>query len=620
MKKIKYLIWIIFGLLILILGAQKVRAADSDVVINEVMANAPTREAEREWIELYNSGTTAVDLNGWTLDGKPTGGISDPEAVILPESYLILARNKTSLKEYWQLQGKNVIVPVIEITSISLANSSDKITLKNADDSYQEEFSWVSDVGDNISWERIDPLKTAGDNWSPTLRAGGTPGVKNSVTGIVPPQSPTLVSPAFGAKIPFQETIAFEWQAIDEDVSFEFLLGKTADIDEPIIDEPHINLKSFIAENLEPGIYYWQVVASNGLYATPSAISSFEILPEVYSDDIIINELYPDPSSGDEWIELYNNSAKDVNLKNWVLADLKGSIHSYKILSDLIIPGFKYLLISKSLSGITLNNDQDGLRIIQPNGDILYETPIFSGGDKGWSFARNSKGTWQWTTKLTPRAANVIVIPEVGGEEEGDNEEDIPKNTEPIIIKTGEFRNYENYLVTITGTVVETSGNTFYLDDGSGKAKVYIQASTGIDKPEMHKGDIFEITGIVNLYRDAFRILPRKQDDIRLIRAVQSEAAVKSAAAKTTKASTAQATKSSQTAKTNSSTNKNQKITSTFAADDVMPQIQAIKSPWWIKLTETIIGLASVLLLVLLVKIFQLRGNYSKGNFGDDFT
>jgi PKD repeat protein len=74
----------------------------------------------------------------------------------------------------------------------------------------------------------------------------------------------------------------------------------------------------------------------------------------------------------------------------------------------------------------------------------------------------------------------------------------------------------EGSLVIVQGGITETSGDTFYLDDGSGVVKVFIKDSTHIDKPAMKKGADVTITGIVSRTTSGYRILPRFQEDVRL--------------------------------------------------------------------------------------------------------
>lgn len=85
----------------------------------------------------------------------------------------------------------------------------------------------------------------------------------------------------------------------------------------------------------------------------------------------------------------------------------------------------------------------------------------------------------------------------------------------PLEVPTGELgEEYEGKLVFINGLVVSTSGNVFYIDDGSGPVKVYIRPDTNIQKPRMKKGMYSAIVGILSQYLDDYRILPRRQEDV----------------------------------------------------------------------------------------------------------
>lgn len=69
-------------------------------------------------------------------------------------------------------------------------------------------------------------------------------------------------------------------------------------------------------------------------------------------------------------------------------------------------------------------------------------------------------------------------------------------------------------LVFISGRITQTSGSTFYVDDGSGDVKVYIKSSAEIDKPRFSKGASISLRGIVSETTSGLRILPRYQYDL----------------------------------------------------------------------------------------------------------
>lgn len=641
MGKTKYILFIIFSLALVVFGTQKSHAAEVaadiptsevKVVINEVMANPAGADSDHEWIEIANFSDEAINLVTWQLKiyndpiaTTPKKTISFSPVILNPESYLVVVSDANIYKPCDACTIYNG-----QFTSTAITNSKGKITLSNIASGYEHDFIWNEEEGEGYTMEIVGPPNN--DNyseWLPSLIIGGTPGAENSVSNLSKPQLPILLSPTDEENIILSDEIEFTWQKDDENLTYEIIVG--TDLADPIIDEPNLSTTNYPAEDLSVGTYYWQIIATNGLYSTPSAVYSFTIIEPKYSDAIIINEISPDPASGEEFIELYNNSDENVSLKNWALEDLKGSIHRYVIATDITINKNSYLVIKKSQSGITLNNDSDGVRLIRPDNKILYETPIFTDGEKSWGFARDKSGKWSWTTKLTPGGLNNIVVPVVDEEEitPEDDETAVPINTEAVEIRTGTFEDYENFLVKIIGTVVETSGNTFYLDDGTGRVKVYIQEATGIDKPEMHVGDVFEVTGIVNVYRDVYRILPRGQEDVKLISAFEKQtttttATKKVASSATSKTSSASKATPKSTAKNMAQNGSDTNVSGTDT--DKAIKIEGYKTPFWIELVKSFSALTLVLFILFIIKVRKIHREkiYTHrtlgGNFGDDET
>ena len=92
----------------------------------------------------------------------------------------------------------------------------------------------------------------------------------------------------------------------------------------------------------------------------------------------------------------------------------------------------------------------------------------------------------------------------------------------PVEVSTGEVTEpNEGKLVKIKGKYQESDGDSFYIDDGTGSAKVYLKSSTGIIKLKMDSGDEMEVQGVVSQYgflKDGqanYRLMPRFQSDMR---------------------------------------------------------------------------------------------------------
>jgi hypothetical protein len=78
-------------------GAPNGSIRQSDIVINELMYNPISGNDDDQYIELYNRSTNRVDLGGWTLAGGASFTFAT-NTLLLPDSYLVVARNATRLR------------------------------------------------------------------------------------------------------------------------------------------------------------------------------------------------------------------------------------------------------------------------------------------------------------------------------------------------------------------------------------------------------------------------------------------------------------------------------------------------------------------------------------------
>lgn len=91
----------------------------------------------------------------------------------------------------------------------------------------------------------------------------------------------------------------------------------------------------------------------------------------------------------------------------------------------------------------------------------------------------------------------------------------------PARIATGQVGEAtEGRLVTIFGRVVRLETNAVWLDDGSGRARVYFRSSIGFRRPPMRQGQFWRITGIVSEFTTSasnapgYRVLVRFESDV----------------------------------------------------------------------------------------------------------
>jgi hypothetical protein len=152
----------------------QVLSAPANVVINEIHYNPDVKTEPAEFIELYNSGPSAVDVGGWTLDSGvhftiPSG------TNMAAGSYLVIAANPAFVLTKF---GAKALGPFTG----GLSKYGDKITLKDASSNAVNEvnyglgFPWPI-VGDppGYSIELINPAldNTLGGSWRASVNGSG---------------------------------------------------------------------------------------------------------------------------------------------------------------------------------------------------------------------------------------------------------------------------------------------------------------------------------------------------------------------------------------------------------------------------------------------------------------
>ncbi|MGZ6736085.1 MAG: lamin tail domain-containing protein [Nocardioides sp.] len=177
------------GLTLPLVAAPRASAAPADVVINEMMYHPVSDLDGDDYLELANTGSTAVDLSGWSFSGIT---LTLPTGTTIPAGgYLVVAKDAV------QFQSRYGFAPAA-VYGGNLSNGGETIALKDSTGatidsvSYLDADPWpVKADGTGPSLELVDSSLDNNDylNWAAaTNAAGGTPGAANSVrrTGLPP--------------------------------------------------------------------------------------------------------------------------------------------------------------------------------------------------------------------------------------------------------------------------------------------------------------------------------------------------------------------------------------------------------------------------------------------------
>jgi hypothetical protein len=337
-----------------------------DIVINEIMPdpNPVVQLPDEEYVELHNTTPYTISLSGWTLSvGTTTRTI--PDVIIPADSFLVL----TSTTAATLYPGINII----GVTSIpTLTNTGGTITIRNAAGmiihSVTYSDSWYQNTtkaDGGWSLEQIDPLNpcSGAANWrASNSNTGGTPGYQNSIYAPNPDVSqPRLlrvsVLTADSIRLWFSEPLDSVTMVNLASYSIDHSIGNPLSV-RPIGSEfMKCDLK--LSSAILAGITYMITVnnqladcVGNQLAVPGTAL--FALPQAILPMDIVINEVLFDPNDGGvDFVEIYNRSAKVLDLKNLVLCTqdtLTNTLSDFNLIAPegfLLFPG-EYLVLSES--------------------------------------------------------------------------------------------------------------------------------------------------------------------------------------------------------------------------------------------------------------------------------
>lgn len=332
-----------------------------DILITEILADpSPVVQLpESEFIEIHNRSVHPVDLENWTLtDGNDRA--SFPHKILMPGEYCML----TSTGQVAKFEGVNALsLPGFP----SLTNAGERLVLKdtagNTIDSVNFSLSWYreSDKGEGgWSLELIDPANTCGeeDNWAPSEHeSGGTPGMQNSIFASKPDVSgPHLLSVAVTSAT--QLMLTFN-EKLGSDLSeFSFTLTPEVAVESvAFLDGALRQLLLSTASVLQTRVRYQLVAevfdcAGNAVDEIHRHVS-FALPEDAEVSDLIVNEILFNPHpNGVDFVEVYNRSAKYLNLRDWSVANMEEGLptNGISIREPILLAPQSYLVLTSDVA------------------------------------------------------------------------------------------------------------------------------------------------------------------------------------------------------------------------------------------------------------------------------
>lgn len=401
-------------------------ANHKEILISEIMADPSPVVGlpDSEYVELLNNSNSYFNLKDYLLNDEDIS----LSYILAPGQYVALVR-KDDISLFSSFEN---VIGMDDWNA--LTNSGEKIILKTHNseeiDVVAYDDSWYNSIVKNEggwSLEIIDPDNKCGEenNWSASISAfGGTPGRVNSIFG----SRPDLTGPKLLSAMAITEDsliLTFNERLDTTSLkSVTYTFEPALLIDHSIVDEALRQITIVFSGPLQKSLDYQVKVLGlkdcNGNIIGEENTKTFVLSELAEQGDLLINELLYNPiTSGGDFIEIYNTSAKYINLKGWMIANGSDDApDNIKLISEehLLISPRQYFVLTEEPSVVaadypsgllehfvevsslpSLPNTEQGVALLSPQSIVLdyfqydadMQHPLLD-DDKGVSLERIS--------------------------------------------------------------------------------------------------------------------------------------------------------------------------------------------------------------------------------------
>jgi len=319
-----------------IIGIIEAKAV-GDLILNEVMFENPANSLE--YIEIYNKSGKLLDVSNMILttrktDGTLNTGVKIPSNTLMSaHGYLAVCAKADSVRNYHHSPSGSTILTTSSWSALN--NTGSTLVLANAakDTIYDElaysaswHASWVKDAK-GISLERTSPdLPTQSQaSWHSCLSSStnyGTPGFENSFyeDKEAPVWTSLSIEQPNKLKLSFSEAMDFSSAAFNVNQN----LGNPTS---QSISNDKKSIELVFPSYFERGVIY--TLQTSGLIdlagnSTQQSDSTFGIIEPILVGDLLFNEiLFDNPDNSTEYLEIYNNSEKLLNVSDLIFTTRK---------------------------------------------------------------------------------------------------------------------------------------------------------------------------------------------------------------------------------------------------------------------------------------------------------
>jgi len=376
-----------------------------DVVLHELMADPlPTVGLpNHEWIELRNTSNRPVNLKNWRIADVSGQSGPFPERLLLPDSFVIVCA--ASAVGAMAMYGR--ALPVSNFPSLD--NNSDQLWLTSAEGRLIHAVSYTNEWYRNAlkkdggwSLEMVDARNPCSEsnNWkASTDSRGGTPGKTNAVTAhnpdnIAPRLLHAYTTDSINIELVFDEPLDSSIAATPARFTISNGIGQpvAATPVPPLFNRIALRLGNALTRNQVYTVTTSGVTDCTGNTIGNQRTARVGLAATAAMADIVINEiLFNPPPEGSDYVELYNNSNKIIDLRQTYISNRNSSGAISNITPISATPR---LLFPQDFCVITENTDWLSAVYILQNREAIATVPSLPSfnDDKGAVLLLNAQG------------------------------------------------------------------------------------------------------------------------------------------------------------------------------------------------------------------------------------
>lgn len=383
----------------------------SDVIISEVQTGAAA--AGDEFVEIFNASQEEVDITGWQIRYANAGNETttllataagpDGQPVLLPPGgyYAFYTASVT-------ITGNG------QVYSASLAKTDKTVALFEADlPTCQliaaDAVAWALPTAGATKGEGQPLDSTAINTKEKLLRrfqdaAGNYVDTNNNAFDFVISEPGVLATPGAGG-----HPVLAEGTVLPE-VGAGSAFAPVAIPDcvvEPGETEPPVT-----PPGESPPSVTEPPQGTGGSGPQPSVPAANIGLKPPLLSEFLPNPAKPQTDKNDEFIELYNSNDKTFDLSGYVLEVGLKTKRRHTIAAGTKIKPKSFLALFSADTKLALSNGGSMVALVDPLGRVLAVSQPYASAKDGQAWVL-ANGKWQWTTKPTPNALNVVSAPAV---------------------------------------------------------------------------------------------------------------------------------------------------------------------------------------------------------------